>query len=82
MGRHDDAMRWYEHIAETSIFELVYLPIARFRLAQMYEARGDDVRARESYERFVDLWESADSALQPRVDEARAAIQRLSGSSS
>jgi hypothetical protein len=31
------------------------------------------------YRAFVELWRDADPELQPMVDEARAALQRLGG---
>ena len=48
------------------------------RLAGLYEMRGDTGQALIYYNRFVELWEDADSELQPRVQAARRAVERLS----
>lgn len=48
------------------------------RLGALYEKRGDIEKAIYYYGRFVDLWETADPELQPRVEAARRAIDALS----
>jgi serine/threonine-protein kinase len=53
-------------------------PLAALRLAKFYEEMGDFSKARESYEYFASSWRDADPELQPMVQEARAAAQRLS----
>ena len=45
--------------------------------AEAMEAAGDLKGARMAYSDFVDLWKTADPALQPRVTDARDAIERL-----
>jgi tetratricopeptide (TPR) repeat protein/TolB-like protein len=52
------------------------------RLGGLYELRGDTDKATLYYGRFIELWEDADSDLQPRVEAARRAVERLSESSS
>jgi tetratricopeptide (TPR) repeat protein len=47
------------------------------RLAGLYELRGDRERAAHYYNRFVELWQDADPELQPRVQAARRALERL-----
>jgi tetratricopeptide (TPR) repeat protein len=47
------------------------------RLGDLYEAKGDNVKALDAYERFVDLWKNADPELQPTVRDVRARIERL-----
>jgi tetratricopeptide (TPR) repeat protein len=47
---------------------------------QIAEQRGDTAAAIRGYRNFIDLWKDADSALQPRVAAARAAVARLGGS--
>jgi len=49
-----------------------------FHLGELYEARGDTVKAVKYYGEFAELWKSADAKLQPRVTEARSRIARLS----
>ncbi|HEX7917947.1 MAG TPA: hypothetical protein VF454_01015 [Gemmatimonadales bacterium] len=47
------------------------------RLGEIYEAKGEKAKAREYYQRFVDLWRSADPNFQPRVAEAKRRIAAL-----
>jgi tetratricopeptide (TPR) repeat protein len=47
------------------------------RLGELYEQSGDVAKALEHFERFVELWQDADSELQPRVEEVRRRIARL-----
>jgi hypothetical protein len=48
------------------------------RLGALYEERGDTQNALYNYGKFVELWDEADSDLQPRVEAARRAIGALS----
>ncbi len=54
----------------------VYVP-AQYHLGRVYEELGQPERAREHYRIFVEWWETADAALQPWVDDGRAALERL-----
>ncbi len=54
-----------------------YLAGVHKRLGELYEARGDNVRAAEEYGRFIELWKDADPALQPRVADARRRLERI-----
>jgi eukaryotic-like serine/threonine-protein kinase len=47
------------------------------RLGEMYEAKRDRAKAREYYQRFVDLWRAADPVFQPRVAEAKRRLTVL-----
>jgi hypothetical protein len=51
---------------------LRYMP-----LGQALEESGDLAGAVRAYSRFVRLWENADPELQPRVETARRALERL-----
>ena len=46
-------------------------------LGQALEESGDIAGAVRAYSRFVRLWENADPDLQPRVETARRALDRL-----
>jgi len=47
------------------------------RLGELYEAPGDVRRALQCYGDFAKLWQGADAALQPAVEEVRQRIRRL-----
>jgi tetratricopeptide (TPR) repeat protein len=50
---------------------------AHYYLAQTYEKSGRLEEAVDQYQRFVDIWESADSVLQPMVTDARSRLTQL-----
>ena len=54
-----------------------FLPGLRQRLGELYEAKGDQAKALEHYQAFVDLWKNADPELQPRVRDVKARIDRI-----
>jgi tetratricopeptide (TPR) repeat protein len=49
------------------------------RLGGLYELRGEREKALSAYRRFAELWRYADPELQPRVQAAQRAIERLAG---
>jgi hypothetical protein len=53
--------------------------LARLETARAAERLGQRARAAEDYRFVVDVWRHADPELRPYVDEARAALARLSG---
>ena len=55
-----------------------YLAGTYKRLGELYEARGDRDRAAAYYSKFVELWKDADPDLQPRVQEVRQRLARIS----
>ncbi len=83
----DSATALYEDIVDPhSLADLVtadaatyaiYLPIAHRRLGEIYAQLGEPAKAAEHYEAFIELWEYCDPELQPQVDAARRALQRL-----
>ena len=50
-----------------------------FHRAELHERRGEREEALRYYGRFVELWEDADPHLQPRLESAKLAIDRLGG---
>jgi tetratricopeptide (TPR) repeat protein len=54
-----------------------YLALRYLLLGQALEEEGDRAAAIRAYSRFVRLWENADPELQPRVETARRALERL-----
>jgi tetratricopeptide (TPR) repeat protein len=83
LGMPDSALVYYEKWArasEDSWDSAVYWlnqPAAYFRMGELYEAKGDKVRAIDFYGRFTELWRDADPDLQPRVKEAKRRIAEL-----
>ncbi|MGH7644157.1 MAG: hypothetical protein ACREMR_01090, partial [Gemmatimonadales bacterium] len=80
-GEPDSALAVYERALATKRLlnpydEATTLAPTYRRLGELYDARGDRVKAREYYGRFVGMWAGADQELQPTVREAR---QRLAG---
>jgi len=59
--------------------DAVWLPSVYVHLGELYEERGDRGRAADYYNRLVKLWHDADPELQPRVEAARRALERLQG---
>jgi hypothetical protein len=70
---------WHEARFTAWQWSLVVRPLAYLVLARIEEARGQTPSAREHYEEFLRLYDSPLPAQQHLVDEARAALARLSG---
>ena len=84
-GERDSALAVYERAANTPGYfrafeEQATLGPTYRRLGELYEERGDTTRARQYYNRFVELWKDADAELQPAVREVRQKLARLTTS--
>ena len=53
------------------------VPAAQLALGRIYEKDGQRDKAIAAYQEVTRLWATADSSLQPRVQEAKEAIARL-----
>ncbi len=53
-------------------------PIYHYRLAQVYEKKGQTTEAATEYERFLKLWENADQR-RPEIQDARSRLAVLRG---
>ena len=71
------ALGWYNNIAETSLTELVYLPLAHLRRSEIYERLGEPEKAIEHYARFIEMWKDCDQELRPMVDGAKIRLAKL-----
>jgi tetratricopeptide (TPR) repeat protein len=83
-GTGDSALAVYEQYLESTwnfrlkADALQLAPMLR-RVGEIYEARGDRVRAAQVYQRFVALWRGADPELQPHVAEVRHRLIEVAG---
>lgn len=64
------------------IFGSLYLSpwlegLGYLRRAQIHDRRGETAEALTYFGRFLELWTDADGHLQPRVESARRAVERL-----
>ena len=74
-GDHQAAVRYLSSF--TPYQWVPYVP-AQYHLARAYERLGQLDQAREHYRIFIGWWATADPELEPWVEEARAALARLS----
>jgi tetratricopeptide (TPR) repeat protein len=75
--REDEALGWFQSIAERAAYELVYLAPSHLHQAEIYRRRGQRDLAVQHYRRFIELWGESDPELQPAVAEARKQLAEL-----
>jgi hypothetical protein len=83
-GMADSTIRYMEQALATydvnrmpDVRDPVLLPLFNRRLGELYESRGDRVKAADHYRKVIDLWKNADPELQVLVSELRARVRRL-----
>ena len=83
-GRPDEAVPHYKRAVESKLvlgddrqMDVVFLVATRERLAVLYEADDEPDEAALQYREILRVWADADPVLQPRVEAARAALERL-----
>src|SRR6185312_1992352 len=54
-----------------------FLAASYKRLGELYDAKHNDAKAIEYYQKFVDLWKDADPELQPVVKQAKTRLDDL-----
>ncbi len=62
--------------------DMAYFAPGYLTLGRALEAQGDSAGAARAYSHFVRLWSDADAHLQPQVETARRALERLAGEGS
>lgn len=80
LGREREALAWYYTFGEHGLHDLVYLPAAHLRSAEIHERLGEAEEAARHYGRVLELWRNADSDLMPLVANVRQRWLRLAGS--
>ena len=79
LGRYQEALDLYAFGAEGRYPGVALLaPSHRYR-GEIYEAIGNTEKALWHYGAFVELWREADPEYQPRVQEVRDRMARLTG---
>lgn len=79
LGRSEEALRWYETIAELAVADLVYLAPAYLRQAEIHARLGNPHQAAEHYAHFLELWRDCDAELRPVRARAERALAALRG---
>jgi len=73
LGRMDEALRWYRSLT----YDFLYNGPSHYRLAQIYQARGDKPAAMQHYGKFLETWRDCDPMLWPKLHEAEIELARL-----
>jgi tetratricopeptide (TPR) repeat protein len=81
-GNADSALFYHDRFLDATSTRLteidgVHRANSMFRSAELREARGDVAGALQRYREFVEQWRNASPALQARVRDAQARIERL-----
>ncbi len=74
LGRQDEAIPEYQRVLHLN----PNYPLAQYHLAQSYQRNGQAGPARAAYQRFLQIWKSADADI-PEVVDAKNQLQTLTG---
>jgi tetratricopeptide (TPR) repeat protein len=77
LGRDEEALGWYQGLAEHDFFSLPYLAPSHLRRAEICEKLGRNDQAIFHYRRFLELWKDCDPELRPTLERARQRLDRL-----
>lgn len=72
LGRLDEAIAEYQRVLRLN----PNYPLAQYHLAQAYQRKRQMAPARAAYERFLQIWEAADSDI-PEVVDAKKQLQAM-----
>jgi hypothetical protein len=72
-----DLERWEEAVPYLRTWWWSTYSHTHYHLARAYEGMGEYGKAAKEYAFFVEAWEDADPELQPWVEDARRALERL-----
>jgi tetratricopeptide (TPR) repeat protein len=79
LGRDEEALRWYRSLAQSSLYDLIYLAPSHLRRGEICEALGDTDQATQHYRRAVELWSGCDPELRSMLARAITGLERLGG---
>ena len=81
LGEADLALKEFQVIVQHQTVDPLSneYPLAILETARAYAKKGDETRAREQYQRFLDLWKTADPDL-PLLRTAKAEFDRMPAS--
>lgn len=74
-GGEDEALRIYGSLYWNPWLEA----LGYYERARLHERRGEREQALLYYSRFLEMWADADPHLQPRIESAQRAMERLAG---
>ena len=80
-GRIENAIYAYQELYERTVESFDHFheqSMVNYRIAQLYEKKGDHQQAMEYYEKALEQWKHADEDL-PEPHDARARLERLKG---
>ncbi|MGE5231269.1 MAG: protein kinase domain-containing protein [Deltaproteobacteria bacterium] len=83
-GQADSAIAVYErYTGKPYVYRMfpdaIWLGRTYYRLAELYEERGERAKAAENYTKLVQLWQGADPELRTKVLDAKARLKALMG---
>jgi tetratricopeptide (TPR) repeat protein len=76
LGQIDSSVAAYERAVDHSINDWPIFPRYHYRLAQVYERKGENAKAIAEYEKFLKIWGKADPIYKEPAD-ARARVAKL-----
>jgi len=71
------ALTVYDPNRITDVRDPFILPVFNRRMGELYEAKGDRLKAVEHYRKVIDLWKNADPELQVIVEDLKRRVRRL-----
>lgn len=77
LERFEEALRWYDSLVQSSVYELIYLAPSHLSRARIHERLGNRLSAATHYRQVLSLWSACDAELRPALDEAAARLQRM-----
>ena len=78
-ARYREALPWYAALYDGYYhWGALYLGPSYLRRAQIHEHLGEPDESMPLYQRFVKLWQDSDPAARPMLEQAQAALYRLS----